>query len=263
MRFSVLSSGSKANSTFFEAGGVRLLIDCGLSATKTEERLRRIGIDPATLSAILITHEHSDHIHGVSVMSRRFKLPVFANVRTGRFVKNVFGSEQFETGVAFDHCGVRIAPFSIAHDAVDPVGFRIEAEGLTFVQVTDLGKVTPLVRESVRGANAIVLESNHDEQMLMECGYPWELKQRIASSHGHLSNVTAAGLAQEIVHPELWQIVLGHLSENSNTPEVALRTFHSFVPPGVVETVLCAGVASETPLLFVEPSEAPRVAVGG
>lgn len=261
MRFSVLSSGSKANCTLFEAGGTRILIDCGLSATKAEERLRRLGIDPLTLSAIFITHEHSDHIYGVSVMSRRFKLPVYVNERTAVHIKNVHGAEHFETGIPFEHRGLRVAPFSIAHDAVEPVGFRIEAEGLAFAQVTDLGKVTPLVRESIRGVNGLVLESNHDEQMLMECDYPWDLKQRIASSHGHLSNAVAAELVQEIVHPDLTRIVLGHLSENSNTPQVALQTFHRFVPPGVVDTVICAGVSAETALLAVAPGEPPRCAV--
>jgi phosphoribosyl 1,2-cyclic phosphodiesterase len=259
MQFSVLSSGSKANSTFFEAGGVRLLIDCGLSATKAEERLRRIGVDPASLAGILVTHEHSDHINGISVLSRRFRLPVYANERTGKMVKNVFGLERFETGIPFDLRGIKISPFSIVHDALEPVGFRIEGEGLTFTQVTDLGRVTPLVREAVRGANAVVLESNHDEQMLMECDYPWELKQRIASSHGHLSNKEAAELAQEMVHPDLCRMVLGHLSENSNTPTVALHTFHAYVPPGVIETVVCAGVAHETQLYPVEPGEPARM----
>jgi phosphoribosyl 1,2-cyclic phosphodiesterase len=261
MRFSVLSSGSKANCTFVEAAGVRLLIDCGLSATKTEERLRRLGIDPATLSGILVTHEHSDHIYGISVMSRRFRLPVYANARTAKLIRNVFGFETFDTGAPFAIKDLSVAPFSIAHDAQEPVGFRLEGEGLAFTQVTDLGRVTPLVREAVRGAHALVLESNHDEQMLMECDYPWELKQRIASSHGHLSNKEAAELVQQLVHPDLSTVVLGHLSENSNSPEVALETFHAYVPPGVVETVVCAGVALETPLFSVGAS-IPRLMVG-
>jgi len=259
MRFSVLSSGSRANATFLESGTTRILIDCGLSATKAEERLRRLGIDPTTLDAIVVTHEHSDHIYGISVLSRRLKLPVYTNRGAAGHIRKVYGHEIFETGAPFQVKGVTIAPFSIAHDAEEPVGFRITGEGLVFAQATDLGKVTPLVRESLRGVNALVLESNHDEQLLMECDYPWELKQRIASSHGHLSNSTAATLAQEITHPNLWRVVLAHLSENSNTPDVAHRTFERFVPPGTIDSVVCGSVGAETALFAVEPDSAVRL----
>lgn len=253
MRFSVLSSGSKANATFVEGGGARILIDCGLSATKAEERLRRLGIDPATLDAILVTHEHSDHIYGISVMSRRFKIPVYTNAGAADHVHKVYGHEIFRTGEPFAVAGLSIAPFSIVHDAREPVGFRMMAEGLVFAQATDLGKVTPLVRESLRGANALVIESNHDEQLLLECDYPWELKQRISSSHGHLSNSTAAALVNELTHGDLWRVVLAHLSENSNTPAVALRTFEQHVPAGTIDSVVCGSVAAETDLFAVEP----------
>lgn len=257
MRFSVLSSGSRANATFLESGTTRILIDCGLSATKAEERLRRLGIDPNTLDAVLVTHEHSDHIDGISVLSRRFKLPVFTNRGAADHLRKIYGHEIFETGVPFQIKELSIQPFSIVHDAREPVGFRIAGEGLVFAQATDLGKVTPLVRESLRGVNALVLESNHDEQLLMECDYPWELKQRISSSHGHLSNTAAATLAQEISHPNLWRVVLAHLSEHSNTPEVALGTFARFIPPGTIDSVVCGSIGAETALFRVEPESRP------
>lgn len=262
MRFSVLSSGSRANATFFESGSTRILIDCGLSAAKAAERLRRLGIDPDSIDAILVTHEHHDHIAGVPVFSRRHTVPVFANEATAEFIRKPVGLERFTTGEEFVVGDLRISPFRIAHDAQDPVGFRIEAEGLVFAQVTDLGRVSPLVREAVRGVHALVLESNHDPELLLSCDYPWELKQRISSSHGHLSNNTAAELLAEIRHPELWHVVLGHLSENSNTPEVALATLGQHVDPAGFHSVLCAGVAHETPMHEVGEREF-RVALPG
>ena len=224
MRFSVLSSGSKANCTFVECGSTRILIDCGLSGLQTEKRLLALGIDPKSLSAIVITHEHSDHIYGAHTMSRRYKIPVFANHETAKFMKKGYAQEEFVTGETFEIGKLALSPFSIAHDAADPVGFVIRGEGLKFGQATDLGKVTPLVRDALTQCHAIVLESNHDPEMLQECDYPWELKQRIASTHGHLSNHEAGTLISEVLHSDLLHVVLGHLSENSNRPDVARST---------------------------------------
>ncbi len=229
MRFSVLSSGSKANCTFVEAAGKRFLVDCGLSGKQAELRLAEIGVDPASLNAILVTHEHADHIHGVATLSRRYGLPVYANAGTMERISKPRGREIFTTGKDFCVGPVECTPFSIAHDAVDPVGFSIRAEGFKLVILTDLGRVTTLVREHVRGAHAILLESNHDQEMLQSCSYTWELKQRIASTHGHLCNETAGQLIEDIMHPELFHIVLGHLSENSNTPALALDCANRYV----------------------------------
>lgn len=251
MRFSVLTSGSKANCTFIESGDTRVLIDCGLSARQTELRLSALGIDAASIDAILVTHEHSDHIHGVSVMSRRFNIPVYANEATARFLRKVFAWEKFITGEKFCIGNFSVSPFSIVHDAQDPVGFTLESGGLKFAQATDLGRVTPLVREALRGAHAMVVESNHDQEMLMTCDYPWQLKQRISSSHGHLSNDTAGELLAESLHSDLQHVVLGHLSENSNTPELALQTVRGQVPEERLSSVMCASIACHTPMLAV------------
>jgi len=229
VRFSVLSSGSKANCTFVEAGGKRFLVDCGLSGKQAELRLAEISVDPASLNAILVTHEHADHIHGVATLSRRYGIPVYANAGTMERIAKPRGREIFVTGQDFSLGGVECTPFSIAHDAVDPVGFSLRAEGLKLVVVTDLGRVTTLVREHVQGANAILLESNHDQEMLQSCSYAWELKQRIASTHGHLCNEAAGQLLEDIMHPELFHIVLGHLSENSNTPGLALECANRYL----------------------------------
>ncbi len=266
MRFSVLSSGSKANSTFIEVGSQRILIDSGLSATQVTKRLAALGIDAATINAIIITHEHSDHICGVAPLSRRYSIPVYANEATAAHLDTPYGLENFVTGEEFSIGGALIRPFGIVHDAVDPVGFVIEGEGLKFAQATDLGKVTTVVREALQGSNAVVLESNHDLGMLYTSHYSWELKQRIASSHGHLSNDVAGRFLAEIAHPNLGQVVLGHLSENCNTPETALSTVQKYVN-GVVSmsNITCGCIAESTPLYNVEQSvevAAVKLAVG-
>jgi phosphoribosyl 1,2-cyclic phosphodiesterase len=264
MRFSVLSSGSKANCTFVEAGGVRFLVDCGLSGKQAEARMAEIGIDPASLSAILVTHEHCDHINGVGTLSRRYNLPVYANAGTMHEVSKPRAREVFKTGEEFNLGAATVLPFSIVHDAVDPVGFSILAEGLKLVICTDLGRVTTLVREHVKGANAILLESNHDQEMLQSCSYAWELKQRIASTHGHLCNEAAGQLLAEIMHPELFHVVLGHLSENSNTPRLALETANRYLKQceeraSGLQTLLCGNIYESLPCLELDGDRDPAV----
>ncbi len=247
MRFSVLSSGSKANSTFVEAGGVRLLIDCGLTAKETEERLfKATGLTADALDGVLVTHEHSDHVRGLSVLTRRFKIPVYCNRKTRRRLEKVYAVEEFTNEETFWIGSVRIRSFSIAHDAVDPVGFTLEAEGLKFSQVTDLGRVTEGVRDAIRDSHALVIESNHDQEMLRTCSYPSELKQRIASSHGHLCNETTGALVKEVYHRELQHVVLGHISENSNTPALALSTFERYVPRESLKSLRAGSVYQST-----------------
>lgn len=262
MRFSVLSSGSKANCTFIEAGGSSILIDCGLSCKVTEKRLWEVGIRPDQIEGIIVTHEHSDHIQGVSVFSRRYKIPVYANQSTSHHLKSIYALEEFETGNSFWIGAMRISPFSIVHDAVDPVGFSIQAEGLKFTQATDLGRVTALVEEALTDCNAMVLESNHDQEMLLNCDYPWELKQRISSSHGHLSNDTAGALLGQLVHTGLLHVVLAHLSENSNTPELALHTAERYLEAASLQTLICGSVDKATPLLLVDEVREPIRAQG-
>lgn len=266
MRFSVLSSGSKANSTFIEVGSQRILIDSGLSATQVTKRLAAIGVDAATITAIIITHEHSDHISGVAPLSRRYKIPVYANQATASHLDAPHAIEHFVTGQEFYLGDAIIRPFSIVHDAVDPVGFVIEGEGLKFGQATDLGKVTTVVKEALKGSHAMVLESNHDLGMLYTSHYSWELKQRIASSHGHLSNDVAGRFLAELAHPALGQVVLGHLSENCNTPETALATSNRYVAGLIpMENISCACIANSTPLYNVEAIAevtATKLAVG-
>ncbi len=255
MQFSVLSSGSKANSTFIEVGSQRILIDCGLSGREAGRRLLSLGIDPASLDAILVSHEHSDHINGVGILSRKFKIPVYVNEATSQFLSGIERVEIFENGADFTIANVNVSSFTIVHDAVDPVGFVLNCEGLKFSLATDLGKVTTVVREAISGSNGLVLEANHDLGMLYESDYPWQLKQRISSSHGHLSNDVSGRLLREITHSDLNHVVLGHLSENCNTPEIALSTIKRYLEGAQGEanfSLLCGSMAGPTPLVRVD-----------
>ncbi len=253
MRFSVLSSGSRANCTFVEAASGRFLIDCGLSCRQIEQRLRLLGIPPETIAAIIITHEHADHIYGAGSFSLKYRIPVYVTEETGRHLPKVFEKISFQSGKVFDLCGAAIHSFSILHDAIDPVGFRIESEGAVLAHVTDLGKVTGLVREHLQSADALLLESNHDVELLATCSYAWPLKQRIASSHGHISNTEAGLLLADVMHDRLATVVLGHISENSNTPQAATETVSYLLGGWLPENFLCACVREATPLYAVGP----------
>jgi phosphoribosyl 1,2-cyclic phosphodiesterase len=251
MKFAVLSSGSKANSTYIEAGDNAILIDCGLSARECRRRMESNGIDASRIRAILITHEHSDHIRGISVLSRQLKVPVYANKLTAAHLNDVYAVEHFKTGQSFRLADFEVEPFSIVHDADDPVGFAVH-EGLSkLVQLTDLGRITALVRRATEDCNAIVLESNYDPEKLKNCDYPWDLKQRIKSAHGHLSNNDAAAFLSDIRHSYLSRAILGHLSENSNSPELVLNTFSSFVDFSDFKTIECASVLKSTQLMSI------------
>ncbi|GFO63459.1 MBL fold metallo-hydrolase [Geomonas paludis] len=225
MRLSLLASGSKGNSLFLETDSCRLLIDAGLSGRETTNRLASIGVDAATLDGILVTHEHTDHIRSVGTLARRLKIPVLGSSRMLQAAHHVIGKAEcieFEAGAPFTFKGVSIDPFPVTHDACDPVGFRIESGEGCIGFATDLGIATRLTQEKLKGCRALVLEFNHDEQMLQDGPYPWHLKQRIRSRHGHLSNAEGANLLEELLHGDLQGVFLSHLSEVNNDPALAL-----------------------------------------
>lgn len=260
MRFAVISSGSKANCTFVEAAGTRFLIDCGLSCREASLRLGALGIDPLTIKGIIITHEHYDHVRGIAAWQKKHNVTAYATRGTGRAVRDVHRIEYFKSGEPFWIDAVQINPFSITHDAADPVGFAIQAEGLKFSQATDLGRVTSTVRDAILNSNALVLESNHDPEMLRSCGYTPELKQRIASSFGHLSNDSAGQLLSDVMHSGLLQVVLGHISENSNTPDLALKTVKRHLEGREPAELFCGSVHHPSALKIVgEVSEIRQV----
>jgi phosphoribosyl 1,2-cyclic phosphodiesterase len=255
MRFSCLSSGSKANCTYVASADTAVLVDVGLSTRQVELRLASIGVVPQDLSAILITHEHSDHITGAVSFSKKHRIPVFANQGAAPHLKGCYHLETFDSNEKFSVDRFNIQPVPVQHDATEPVGFIFDDKEFRLGVVTDLGRITPIIRSSVTKLNAIILESNHDQELLQTCSYPWHLKQRISSTHGHLSNDSAAAFLSQIANDELSHIVLAHLSENSNTPRHALRTAAGHLNNWKGK-ICCACVARPTDLVQLTSSSA-------
>ena len=228
VRFTILGSGSAGNCAFLEAGETRILVDAGFSLRQIRKRLAAIGRAPENLSGILVTHEHSDHVRGLSAFGEKLGIPIYCNRPTKEALEYQLRIQcdwrLFSTGSSFDVGDIAVDTFSVPHDAQEPVGFLLRtAEGNIGI-LTDLGHATKLVLERVRRAHVLVLEANHDVKMLQECPHrPWSLKQRILGRHGHLSNEAAADAAQEIISANLRHLYLGHLSRECNRPELARR----------------------------------------
>ena len=228
-RFTILGSGSKGNCAYLETDEVRLLIDAGFSTRQIRTRLAAIGRSPESLTGILITHEHSDHVQGLPGLAEKLRVPVYCNRLTRDAIefplKIKLESRLFETGASFEIGDIAVETFSIPHDAQDPVGFLIRTATANIGFLTDLGHATTLVLNRVKPAHALVLEANYDVKLLQDdTRRPWSIKQRISGRHGHLSNDAAAGAVQEIVSSDLKHLFLGHLSQDCNRPELALTT---------------------------------------
>lgn len=230
-----LASGSRGNSLFIEGGGVRILVDAGLSCRQIETRLIEVGIDPRSIDAILVTHEHMDHVSAVPLFSRRFGTPVYASPRTacrlvagGRSRERIGCIRDMEAGRTFRLGELSVTPFSIPHDAIDPLAFRFEIKGTALALAADLGFVTDEVRERLAGCQAIFCESNHDPVMLQNGPYSLPLKKRVAGEAGHLSNPECRNLVESVYHPDLKVVVLAHLSQKNNTPRLAYDETNSF-----------------------------------
>lgn len=227
MRVTVLGSGSAGNATLVEAGGARILIDAGFSGRDLERRMVAVDVDPATLSAIVITHDHGDHTRGMGVLARRFTLPLYLTPRTHAACASLLnGAEDvrmYGSTAPFTLGVLEVRPFLTVHDAADPVAITVRNvdSGAKLGIATDLGRPTAAVRAELAGCHMLVLEANHDDALLWSGPYPWSVKQRIASSHGHLSNRAAGQLARELCHAGLTNIVLAHLSEHCNHGDLA------------------------------------------
>jgi len=290
VRFTVLASGSKGNSTVVSGGRTRILVDCGLSCRELFRRMKLVGEEPETLDAILITHEHSDHVNGVAVTARKLGIPVYftegthrawmrwltprrqmtyaqwleqcrrqaaerqaeadtsaeegepdesdlaeetevlpeaavpvapAKVKDPTWLPSV---EYFRAGEPFEIGEIAVSPFTIPHDAADPVGFVFGTEGVRMASATDLGYISPNVRAQLQGVDLLLLESNHDLEMLRDGPYPWAVKQRVLSRVGHLSNEAAAGFLEDGYDGQAAYVILAHLSESNNLPELARVT---------------------------------------
>lgn len=236
IKLCVLASGSSGNCTFIGTETTRILIDAGLSARKTAARLAEIGEKIEEIDAICVTHEHHDHIAGIRVLHKKHGIPVYANGGTMQGIRAAakgveLAGLQFTTGSPFEIGDFCLEPFSISHDAYEPVGFVIRSGGRSIGLATDIGIVTNLLREKLRTCDVVVIEANHDEAMVHEAPRPWSLKQRILSNQGHLSNRASAGLIAEIGGEGLAHLFLAHLSADCNSPSHARREF---------ETVLAA-----------------------
>ncbi|HIS02932.1 MAG TPA: MBL fold metallo-hydrolase [Candidatus Pullichristensenella avicola] len=229
LRFSPLFSGSSGNSLYVGCDCGHLLVDAGVSCARVVAELRRIGVSPAQLAGILVTHEHIDHIRGVGVLSRKYDLPVFATEGSwaameeklgGVAMKNVRVLEPRED---FYLGGMNITPFDIPHDAAQPVGYSIALGGARLSVATDIGCVRDSWLGAVAGSDAVILESNYDPDMLRAGPYPYALKQRILGRRGHLANDDAGRAAVELVRQGARRIILGHLSKENNFPALAER----------------------------------------
>lgn len=234
VRICPIASGSKGNSVFVSCKNLSLLIDAGLSGVEIEKRLKATGISPESLDAIVVTHEHSDHVKGVGVLSRRYNIPVYMNRQTREAAPKIgrlAGLEWFQCGTPFMIDGLEIDPFTTSHDAADPAGLTLSYKSTKIGIATDMGAATGLVKQRLKHCALLYIESNHDPDMLIKGPYPWPLKQRIRGRQGHLSNEDAAALLKELAGKELKHVILAHLSEKNNTPEKALQAAQEVLTP--------------------------------
>jgi phosphoribosyl 1,2-cyclic phosphodiesterase len=224
----VLASGSKGNAIYLADGETRVLVDAGLSGREIERRMEARQLAAADLDAILVTHEHADHIQGVGVLARRYHIPVYISRRTAQAgsgrLGNIADLVHFRCGTPFHIGALAFHPFTTTHDAADSAGFTVASGNCKAGIATDLGIVTELVKRHLDGCQLLVLEANHDDQMLIDGPYPWPLKQRIRGRNGHLSNTQCRDLLGALLHADLKQVILAHLSDNNNTPAQALNT---------------------------------------
>ena len=223
LRFSSLGSGSKGNGTLVASSQHCLLVDCGFTIKETERRMARLGISPADLSAILVTHEHRDHLSGVAPLARKYKLPVYLTPGTlrARDIGKLPEVHLIEGHQPFAVADIQVTPVAVPHDAREAAQFVFRRRGTSLGLLTDLGTITPHVEEHFAGCDALVLEANHDPQMLAQGPYPPSLKRRVGGAYGHLSNQQAAGFLQRIGSDQLQHLVVAHISEKNNTVELA------------------------------------------
>ncbi|CFX01684.1 Beta-lactamase-like [Syntrophomonas zehnderi OL-4] len=227
MQIHILASGSTGNATFIEMGGHKILIDAGISTRRIEQGLAAVGVKAGELDALLITHEHTDHIRGLDVLVRRYQMPVYARPAAWEKIPcrdKLPDKCCRELGSVLEIGSMEIEAFATSHDAADPVGFSIRQGRLKCVLATDLGEITPAVEKALAYADTVILEANHDPLMLQEGPYPMYLKKRISGIRGHLSNQQAGEVLARIPRSGVMQVFLAHLSQQNNHPRLALQT---------------------------------------
>ena len=256
MEICMLGSGSTGNSLFVQGGKTKILIDAGLSCLQIKKRLQAIGESLHDIRAIIITHEHADHMKGIGVICRQYEVPVYLTSATRDQAARYFlfhESLYSFNGDAFCVGDLDIEAFSVSHDAADPVGFVISHEGVRVVVATDIGKLDPWVIERLKGAHFVILEANHDPEMLRNGPYPKYLKTRIAGPEGHLPNQEAAKAIIHSYTPDLKGVMLAHLSRFNNTPELAVKT---------VSEVLTSQGLYNVPIYLTHPFHpSPRIEI--
>ena len=232
MKLCSISSGSDGNCIYIGNKETNFLIDAGISGKKIEAGLKDIDVDPEKIDAIFITHEHTDHIAGVGVMARRYGIPIYSTVETiyamlhtkkvGRISEELLHYVNPDEKVTIKD--IEITPFSISHDAANPVAYTFQGDGQKIGIATDLGTYDEYVVNHLQDSNLLLLEANHDVNMLQVGSYPYMLKQRILGSKGHLSNMVSANLLCKLLHDKLQHVILGHLSKDNNYPDLAYET---------------------------------------
>ena len=255
----VLGSGSAGNCALVETPGARLLLDGGLSARQMVERLKLCGVNPLEIDGILLSHEHGDHVCGLDVWCKQFGTPIYCNRLTAETLQRQSPEARkswhcFVSGSEFRIKDVTVQSFPVPHDAAEPCGFVLHHGNAALGFLTDLGFATKLVYERVREVQTLIIETNHDEKLLQNCPKrPWSVKQRIMSRHGHLSNAAAASVLMELAGNKLRRAVLGHLSRDCNSPELAVSAVRNRLA-ALGETaidVLCATQREVSPRFSV------------
>jgi len=241
--FCPLASGSKGNCIYLGSDNTKILIDAGLSAKAITAKLNQINIDIGQIDAILISHEHSDHIQGLKVLAYKLGIPVLANTETAKGIVEHFHDcpkfKIFTTGETFEFGDLIIHPFSIQHDTVDPVAFTIRTHGLKLGFCTDLGFVTSLVVNQLKECDYLYVEANHQPSMVHASARPMVYKQRVLGRSGHLSNEACGELLCQVAHPKLKHVHLAHLSSECNSPEVAIKVIQDILKSKGLSIDMC------------------------
>lgn len=241
--FCPLASGSKGNCIYLGTENTKILIDAGISAKAVQTRLKEINVDLADIDAILISHEHTDHIQGLKMLAYRYGIPVLANQETAKGIVETFHEcpkfKIFSTGETFEFGDLEIHPFSILHDTVDPVAFTIRLNDLKLGFCTDLGYVTSLVQNQLQACDYLYVEANHQPSMVHACSRPMVYKQRVLSRSGHLSNEACGQLLCQVFHPKLKHVHLAHLSSECNSPETAIQVVKGLLEEKGLSVDLC------------------------
>ena len=250
LKFCNLYSGSSGNCSFIQSNNTKLLVDCGNSCKKISEALVSIGTNLSEIDAILLTHEHLDHVKGLQVTCKKYNIPIYASEGTIRQLKQEIPEEcksYFKINEGFDIKDLRILPFSIPHDAADPCGFNIIYNDTKVSIATDIGHMTKSIIKNLEGSSFLLLESNYEPEMLMCSKYPYNLKRRILGPNGHLSNEDASKTINSLVKSGVNNIMLGHLSKENNFPELAYKTvMASIISNNIDSNNLSLTVASRT-----------------